>query len=307
MKGRMIGFKRFWPSGDGFKGPGNSIMKREETYIPYKERTPKELCRDIYLKAEKLFLKKDKFGLLIFAVFFLVLVALHFYYRTYVNLWLGAIVVGVILAVGFNVFKTYLPQYGKYRLLIWALAFAVCVAMEWRYMTYAYWGLGAIVVGAILAVGFNVFKTYLPRYGKYRLVIWVLAFAVCVAIEWRYMTNAYWGLGAIVVGAILVVNFVFFLINRRLVNDMNLAATPKQFLPMVKRLKKCFQFRNFLCLSLLFWLPFLTLDDFHDVWRIAELLILYILGALFSNRDFWIDPAFSDDVEELEYRLEEQA
>ena len=61
------------------------------------------------------------------------------------------------------------------------------------------------------------------------------------------------------------------------------------------------------CLSLLFWLPFLTLDDFHDVWRIAELLILYILGALFSNRDFWIDPAFSDDVEELEYRLEEQA
>ena len=254
MKGRMIGFKRFWPSGDGFKGPGNSIMKREETYIPYKERTPKELCRDIYLKAEKLFLKKDKFGLLIFAVFFLVLVALHFYYKTYVNLWLGAIVVGAILAVGFNVFKTYLPQYGKYRLLIWVLAFAVCVAMEWRYMTYAYWGLGAIVVGAIL-----------------------------------------------------VVNFVFFLINRRLVNDMNLAATPKQFLPMVKRLKKCFQFRNFLCLSLLFWLPFLTLDDFHDVWRIAELLILYILGALFSNRDFWIDPAFSDDVEELEYRLEEQA
>ena len=254
MKGRMIGFKRFWPSGDGFKGPGNSIMKREETYIPYKERTPKELCRDINLKAEKLFLKKDKFGLLIFAVFFLVLAALHFYYKTYVNLWLGAIVVGVILAVGFNVFKTYLPQYNKYRLLIWALAFAVCVAMEWRYMTYAYWGLGAIVVGAIL-----------------------------------------------------VVNFVFFLINRRLVNDMNLAATPKQFLPMVKRLKKCFQFRNFLCLSLLFWLPFLTLDDFHDGWRIAELLILYILGALFSNRDFWIDPAFSDDVEELEYRLEEQA
>ena len=200
MKGRMIGFKRFWPSGDGFKGPGNSIMKREETYIPYKERTPKELCRDINLKAEKLFLKNDKFGLLIFAVFFLVLVALHFYYKTYVNLWLGAIVVG----------------------------------------------------------------------------------------------------------AILVVNSVFFLINRRLVNDMNLAATSKQFLPMAKRLKKCFQFRNFLCLSLLFWLPFLILDDFHDVWRIAELLILYILGALFSNRDFWIDPAFSDDVEELEYRLEEQ-
>ena len=81
-------------------------MKREETYIPYKERTPKELCRDINLKAEKLFLKKDKFGLLFFAVFFLVLAALHLYYKTYVNWSLGAIVVGAIMAVGFVIFKT---------------------------------------------------------------------------------------------------------------------------------------------------------------------------------------------------------
>jgi predicted membrane channel-forming protein YqfA (hemolysin III family) len=86
---------------------------------------------------------------------------------------------------------------------------------------------------------------------------------------------------------------------------MNLAASPKQFLPMAKRLKRCFQIRNIVCLTLLFCLPLMTLDDFHDVSRLVILLIVYVIGALFSNKDFWIDITFCEDMDELEYRLEE--
>ena len=226
-------------------------MKREETYIPYKERSPKELCRDINLKAEKLFLKKDKYGLLIFTVFFLALVALHLYYKTHVYLWLGFLVVGIIMVGGFFVFKTYSTKNDNYRSLIW--------------------GVGLIA---------------------------------CLALQWQEMTDVKWWLGAIVVGVIVLVTSVCYKINQKLVNDMNLAANPKQFLPIAKRLKRCFQIRNFLCLTLLFWLPLLTLDFFHDVWRLQILLFSYVIGALFSNKDFWIDIAFCEDLEELERRLE---
>ena len=51
-------------------------MEPEEPYIPYEERTPKELCRDIMFKAEKLYLNNEKKALLIGAVVFLVFVAL---------------------------------------------------------------------------------------------------------------------------------------------------------------------------------------------------------------------------------------
>ena len=227
-------------------------MKREETYIPYKERTPKELCRDINLRAEKLFLKKDKYGLLFFAVFFLVLVALHLYDKTYVSLWFGFLVVGAIMAGGFVFFKTYFSKKDKYRSLIWGVAILVCVVLEWHEKTYVNWKLGIIVVGGIL-----------------------------------FVTSS------------------SFIVNKKLVNDMNLAANPKQFFPMAKKLKKSLQNRNFICLSLLIWLPFLLLDDLQDGWWFTCLLILYVVGALFSNRDFWIDSTFNDDLEELEYRLEE--
>lgn len=228
-------------------------MKREETYLPYKERTPKELCRDINIKVEKLFLKRDKNSLLIFAVSFLVLLALHLYYKTHVYLWLGFLVVGIILVVGFFVFKTYTTKKDNYRSLIWLVGFIVCVVLQWQEMTYVNWWLGTIVVGIIL-----------------------------------------------------LVTAVFYIINKKLVNDMNLAVNPKQFLPIAKRLKRCFQIRNFLCLTLLlFGLPLLTLDIFHDVWRLGILFIIYVIGALFSNKDFWIDIAFCEDLEELERRFEE--
>lgn len=226
-------------------------MKRDETYIPYKERSPKELCRDINLKAEELFLKKDKYGLLSFTLFFLALVALHLHYKTYVSVWLGAIVMGAILAVGYVVFKPYYSRNDNIRSFIYAVFLLVFLALSWQEKTYVNWWLGAIVVGAIV-----------------------------------------------------VVTAVFFIINKRLVNDINLAANPKQFLPMAKRLKKCLQLRNFLCLSLLIWFPVLILDRVQDE-RWFVYLFIFVVIVLFSDRDLWIDTAFCEDVNELEYRLEE--
>lgn len=227
-------------------------MKREETYVPYKERTPKELCRDITIKAETLFLKRDKFGLLFFAVSFLVLLALHLYYKTNVYLLLGFLVVGLIMVGGIYVFKPYFSKNDNYRSLIWGVGLIVCMALQWQEMTYVNWWSGAIVVGVIEVVT-----------------------AVCHKI------------------------------NQKLVNDMNLAANPKQFLPMAKRLKRCFQIRNIVCLTLLFWLPLMTLDDFHDVLGLGFLIIIYVIGTLVGNKDFWIDITFCEDLEELERRLEE--
>jgi len=40
-------------------------MEPEVPYIPYAERSAKELCRDILLKAEKLYIKNDKRNLLL--------------------------------------------------------------------------------------------------------------------------------------------------------------------------------------------------------------------------------------------------
>ena len=226
-------------------------MKREETYIPYKERTPKELCRDINLKAEKLFLKKDKFGLLFFAVFFLVLAALHLYYKTYVN-----------------------------------------------------WSLGAIVVGAIMTVGFVIFKTNnLDEDDKRYQLILTSAILLLIALDWREKMYMNWWLGAVVVGTIGVVTFVFFKINQKLVNDMNLAVSPKQHLFIGKQLKKCVQIRNILCITLLFWLPFLTFQDLMTGWEFTKWAIVFVIGI--CAQPTWIDSDFNDDLDELEYRVEE--
>ena len=173
-------------------------MEREETYIPYKERTPKELCRDISIKTEKLFLKKDKINLLYYTVIFLVLVALDWFGKTYVNLWLGAIVVG----------------------------------------------------------------------------------------------------------AFVLMYFVSFIINKKLISDMNLAASPKQYLPFAQRLRKWVQIRNFLGITLLIWLPYLTIYyQIDGVWKLIQWLILYVVGV--CTEPSWMDNDIGDDLEELEFRLEE--
>ena len=229
-------------------------MKREETYIPYKERTPKELCRDINLKAEKLFVKTYKHGLLFFAVVFLMLVGLQLLHMTYVDWRLGVLVIGTIMAGGFYVFKKYsLKKENKY-------------------------------------------------YDKYYILILYTVILVWIALERHENIYMYWGLGAIVVGAIMVVNLVFFKMNHRLVNEMNLAVTPKQHLNIGKRLKKCIQNRNYLCITLLFCLPVLTFHDLMNGWDFTKWLIVYVIGICTES---WIDSDFNDDLDELEFRFEE--
>ena len=76
-------------------------MEREEANIPYRDRTTEEVCRDINIKAEKLFLKNNKYTLLLIAVIFLVFGAMSWYWKGYVEwwvwVWFGAFLVGDII------------------------------------------------------------------------------------------------------------------------------------------------------------------------------------------------------------------
>jgi hypothetical protein len=179
-------------------------MEQEEAYYPYQERTTKELCSDIILKAEKLYLKSDKRGLLIFAIFFLVCVALNWYFKIFKGWWL--------------------------------------------------------------------------------LCAWLVA--------------------------VFVVYFAFFIINRKLINDMNLAANPKQLLPMAKRLKKCVQYRNFVFETLSFWLfisQFMPSPNDEWWWSVISFIpaLIIALVVVKIRRAPEKEADFNDDLDELEYRLEE--
>lgn len=179
-------------------------MEQEETYIPYKERTPKELCGDIIIKAEKLYLKHDKLGLLVFAV-----------------------------------------------------ALIVCAALIWHFKKFYEWWFGYTVLVAFVA--------------------------------------AY---------------FVFFKIIHKMMNEMNLAASPKQFLPIAQRLKKCVWYRNFVCETLCYWLltagfmPYLK-----DLWWWYP--VSFILALLIALLVVKIRPisekeaALYDDMYDLERMLRE--
>ena len=70
-------------------------MEQDNTYIAYEERTPRDLCRDINLKAEK-FLKGYKKWILIIPVICVVLVALSLYFMPTVNWWVGLGVFGLV-------------------------------------------------------------------------------------------------------------------------------------------------------------------------------------------------------------------
>ena len=69
-------------------------MEQEDAYIAYEDSTPKDLCQDINIKAEK-FLKSYKTGVFIIPVICLVLVALSRYFTPDVKWWRGLGIFGV--------------------------------------------------------------------------------------------------------------------------------------------------------------------------------------------------------------------
>lgn len=64
-----------------------SIMKQQDTHIPYWDRKLDELCQDINLRAEKVFLKQSKYLLLFAVVFILGLLALGRYFQWFEINW----------------------------------------------------------------------------------------------------------------------------------------------------------------------------------------------------------------------------
>jgi hypothetical protein len=179
-------------------------MEPEEPYIPFKERTPKELCRDIILKAEDSYLNKEKKALLTGIVIFLAFLAVNWYSR--------------------------------------------------------------------------------------------------------WITDTSWWVGLGIVGAVY---FVFYFVNRKMINEMNLTANPKQFLDIAQRLKKCLRVRNFISISTAAWLSIVQMFDLWDSniwwWSVVSIIPALFLGwiGISINPVSKSDSAFCEEIEELEFRLSE--
>ncbi len=171
-------------------------MEQDNTYIAYEERTPRDLCRDITLKAEK-FLKGHKKGMLVILVICLVLVALSLYFMPNVNWWVG--------------------------------------------------------------LGFF--------------------------------------------GLVEVTFIVIYIYTQKLINEMNLAATPKQFLPVAQRLKEFVRYSNWFLHVISLWVSISLLSGFKDLWwwNAASLLAASGLALLVPINEK--ETAFRDDVDDLERSL----
>lgn len=181
-------------------------MEQEETYIPYKERTTEELCRDINLRAEKVYLKFSKKDI--------------------------------------------------YCILIAIVALVVCVALFWHYCGHVHG--------------------------------WLL----CASIV-----------------AYVVVYYVFFRINQKLINDMFLAKRPEQNLILAKRLKKCLFYRHilisifgFILGAIIAWPSAQNFEWVYFTGCFICLLIGIWLGTIIKPES-WVDSDLNEDLYELEYRL----
>lgn len=143
---------------------------------------------------------------------------------------------------------------------------------------------------------------------KWLLLLFAVVIVAAIAIDWHLNRSVDWWL----IGAcctFVVIMFVFFIINRRLINGMKRASNFKQHLRLAKRLKKCVQFRNFF--GFLYWSTFAginsVLDEFNWGWILFAFIVALIVTLCFTavNHEMLIDSAFSDELDELEYQLEE--
>ena len=143
---------------------------------------------------------------------------------------------------------------------------------------------------------------------KWGLLLFAVLFLAPIAINWHLHRSVdWWWVGACC--ALVVFLFVFYIINHRLINGMKRAANVKQHLRLAKRLRKCVQFRNFF--GFLYWSTFAGFgfahDEFEWGWFLFSLIIAVIVTLCITaaNPEKLIDSAFSEDLDELEYRLEE--
>ncbi len=144
---------------------------------------------------------------------------------------------------------------------------------------------------------------------KWGLLFFAVAFIAPIAIFWHLQRSIdWWWVGACCI--FVVFFFVFFIINRRLINGMKRATDFKQHLRLAKRLKKCVRFRNFL--GSLYWSTFVGIsivcrDEFSWGWILFAFIVAVIVSLCLTavKPEMLIDSAFREDLEELEYRLEE--
>ena len=131
---------------------------------------------------------------------------------------------------------------------------------------------------------------------KYILLVFVVAFvlgALNMHFKWFVMFNWWW---AWLLGLMVWVG-VTYIINQILINGMKRASSHKQYLRTAKRLKRSIQCTNAISCIISF-LPLVHEMTYGIVFFLGLLLVLgFVAGG--------IDSAFSDDLHELEYRLED--
>ena len=137
---------------------------------------------------------------------------------------------------------------------------------------------------------------------KYVMLAVVLALFALGALnshyKWFVMDKWWWAW----LGIVVLWFLVFYVIIRQLINGMRRAATPREYLRKAKWLKRSVKIRN----SLWLIIPFMpVLGNVMDVGELTAILLCLGLMLVFGFVAGGIDSAFSDDLHELEYRLED--
>ncbi len=145
-------------------------------------------------------------------------------------------------------------------------------------------------------------EKFLKGYKKWILIIPVIC-VVLVALSLYFMPTVNWWVGLGVFGLVEVSFIVIYIYTRKLIHEMNLAATPKHFLPVAQRLKEFVRYSNYFFHVVSLWVSISLLSGFKELWwwNAASLLAASGLALLMPINEK--EAAFRDDVDDLERSL----
>ena len=145
-------------------------------------------------------------------------------------------------------------------------------------------------------------EKFLKGYKKWILIIPVIC-VVLVALSLYFMPTVNWWVGLGVFGLVEVSFIVIYIYTQKLIHEMHLAANPKQFLPIAKKLKEYVRCSNYCFHVISLWVTISLLSGLKDLWwwNAASLILSAGLALLvpFTEKE----AAFRDEVDDLERSL----
>ena len=145
-------------------------------------------------------------------------------------------------------------------------------------------------------------EKFLKSYKKGVFIVPVICLALVVL--GRYFTpDVKWWRGLGIFGVAEVSFIVIYIYTKKLIHEMHLAANPKQFLPIAKKLKEYVRCSNYCCHVISLWVTISLLSGLKDLWwwNAASLILSAGLALLvpFTEKE----AAFRDEVDDLERSL----